>query len=108
MRELIQCKALVRKILEADPMSRNSDRRLILKVLESQGYHVYEMYGKQFLPVEAIWNGLSTETIRRVRQAIQNKEGQFLPTDPDVCKKRRIKQNMFYNHFSKQEGLIVA
>lgn len=87
--EFVDAKILVRQCLEDDTRCRNDDRILMLKVWEKQGL---------FIMIDvARWKQMhSPETIRRVRQDIQStdkgKEGEFLPTDPNVLIKRKVRE----------------
>ena len=76
-------------ILEKYPNARNGDLYLTIIYLR-----IFTPLGKyiKYIPYELIkeYDGIF-ETIRRTRQLIQNKEGRYLPTDPEVIRKRRIK-----------------
>lgn len=43
-----------------------------------------------YIPYEVLKKAPKFETIRRVRQKIQNEEHKYLPTNPKVLKKRRL------------------
>jgi len=79
-------KERVEYILEKHPNARNSDLYLIILYLR-----YFTELGKyiKYIPYEVIkqYDGI-TETIRRMRQKIQE-EGRYLPTDPKVLKRRR-------------------
>ena len=78
---------LVLEVLQDHEHARDSDRFLIEKVWERQGFRVtIPLYVS--LP----------ETIRRVRQAIQEK-GDLLPTSPEVCYRRHIKENVLRQYY---------
>ena len=49
----------------------------------------------------------NTETIRRVRQEIQNTEKQYLPTDPKVLTARRFKEDVIYNYYANDQWLLT-
>ena len=83
---LATVKERVEYILRNYPESRNDDRYLWLlyvRLFEPE----LSKYIK-FVPYEVLKSVVSFETIRRVRQLIQA-EGKYLPTDPEVLRKRR-------------------
>ena len=82
MTKLKEVKKLVEQILAEDERARNDDKWLIYRVLSH--------YTKVYIPFEDFEKIPSYETITRARRLIQNKEGKYLPTDPEVLKKRRI------------------
>jgi len=79
-------KERVEYILGKYPDARNSDLYLVILYLRK-----YTELGKyiRYIPYEIIrkYDGIF-ETIRRTRQKIQE-EGRFLPTDPEVIRKRK-------------------
>lgn len=102
-------KQVVHDVLANDERSRNDDRWLQLKVLEAMGYNI--VIGKEAI----VWYIDPTnfdipnfESIRRVRQELQNNEGQFLPTDPAVLYQRRIKEETIRSYYSHDHSKISA
>ena len=79
-------KERVEYLLDKYPNTRNSDLYLIILYLR-----YFTELGKyiKYIPYDVIkkYDGI-TETIRRMRQKIQE-EGRYLPTDPEVLKRRR-------------------
>jgi len=79
-------KERVEYLLEKYPNARNSDLYLIILYLRK-----FTELGKyiKYIPYEVIrkYDGVM-ESIRRARQKIQE-EGRYLPTDPNVLKRRR-------------------
>jgi len=77
-------------ILREYPESRNSDLYLTILYLRK-----YTELGKyiRFIPYDVIkkYDGL-LESIRRSRQYIQNTLGLYPPTDPEVVRKRKLKE----------------
>lgn len=68
-------------ILEHFPETRNSDNLLCVmywKLVDGAKY------------VDDIQFATNPEVIRRARQKIQNEHKRFLPTDPEIVKRRRI------------------
>jgi len=86
LEKLRTVKERVEYLLERYPNARNSDLYLIILYLRK-----FTELGKyiKYIPYEVIkkYDGIM-ESIRRSRQKIQE-EGRFLPTDPDVLKRRR-------------------
>jgi len=79
-------KERVEYILEHYPESRNDDFYLYLlyvRLFEPRlsGYI-------RFIPLDLVKSATRFETIRRMRQKIQE-EGRYLPTDPQILEKRR-------------------
>lgn len=92
--ELVTLKKIVLGILEEDERSRNSDLWLILKTLRSMNFKVYVDYTElKDMP--------SFESITRCRRLIQNKDGQFPPTDPKVIERRRLREEKFRTTINK-------
>lgn len=92
-REFDTTKAVVRKVLEEKERARNSDKYLIWFIrhkVEGHDLNNFDEYVKASSP----------ETIRRVRQEIQNNEREFLPTDPEVIEKRRFKEEEVREYYS--------
>jgi len=80
----------VADILREYPEARNSDLYLTILYLRK-----YTELGKyiRFIPYDVIkkYDGL-LESIRRSRQYIQNTLGLYPPTDPEVVRKRKLKE----------------
>jgi hypothetical protein len=92
-------------ILKKHPNARNSDFYLVILYIR---YFVPELAKYiDYIPYEIIrkYDGLF-ETIRRTRQKIQE-EGKYLPTDPEVLKKRRRLAEKYRIAFArmKDEGM---
>ena len=86
--EFKNIKDLVEKILAQDERARNDDKwltyRVFNEIARQHGTFVY-------IPFK-LWEILPAfETVKRVRAKIQNEEGRYIPTDPEVLKKRRIR-----------------
>ena len=86
LEKLKTVKERVEWILQKYPNARNSD--LYLTIIYLRKFTELGKYIK-FIPYEVIkkYDGIF-ETIRRTRQKIQE-EGKYLPTDPNVLRKRR-------------------
>jgi len=91
LEELRTVKERVEYILRKYPEARNSDFYLIVLYIRKFEKKLSKYI--KYIPYEVIrgYDGLF-ESIRRARQYIQNTEGKYLPTDPEVLKKRRIKE----------------
>ena len=107
-------KERVRSLLERDVRCRNNDKHLILEYLKDQGYDVrvedstvwedgrfvqkphivWRIVEEQFGAIPAF------ETITRCRRAVQNTDGEFLPTDPHVVHARGIREGLVREYFA--------
>ena len=85
--EFQSVKNLVGRFLAQDEKCRNSDTYLINKI-------------------KAVAPWAHFETIRRMRQTIQNTEGRWLPTEPEVLVKRRIREENIREYFSNRPEII--
>lgn len=98
-------KELVRHVLKESARARNEDSWLILKCLEARGVLIVQKDENLkeeavLIPYSSISEIGSFETIRRVRQEIQNTDGDFLPTDPAVLVKRRIREEAIREYYA--------
>jgi hypothetical protein len=80
-------KGIIEQLLAQDERARCDDNWLWYKVIEQ----VCHQNGKKmFVPFE-IWQEFpKVSSIFRCRQIIQNVEHRYLPSDPEVRRKRRI------------------
>jgi hypothetical protein len=62
---------LIKTILRDEPELRDSDKKLIWRVWETQNVLRYDAYGTRYLNFHGFMDSLSTETIRRTRQKVQ-------------------------------------
>jgi len=84
--ELEQVGVLVEKILRDDERARNDDKWLIYKVMRQ--------YTNIFIPFEDFAKLPAFGTITRQRRMIQNKQGKYLPTIPEIIQKRHIREEL--------------
>jgi hypothetical protein len=106
-------KTTVREVLAADARSRNDDKWLIIQTLRRIGKDV-RIEGSPYndgdetshiiwvIPVNELGTIPSFETIRRVRAEIQNVDGEYLPTDPVVLLKRKIREAVIRQYYQGQ------
>lgn len=98
---------LVYSILEESERARNSDNFLILKYMEYIGHDILvhkitRLNGTKETIIQ--WNIKNIndipclESITRARRKIQA-GGQYLPTDPEVRRQRRIKEELYKQHY---------
>ena len=85
-------KARVEYILRKYPEARNDDRYLWLMYVREFDPDMNKYI--KYIPYKVLKNAVSFETLRRVRQKIQNSEGRYPPTDPEVARKRRIRSEV--------------
>lgn len=89
LKKLRTVKDRVLYILDKYPETRNNDLYLWLiyvRLFEPE----LSKYIK-FIPYDVLEKSISFETIRRLRQKIQNDLGLYPPTDPKVLRRRRRK-----------------
>lgn len=84
---------IVRQLLKDEPDCRNDDKLLMLRVF--QKFLNQAENGKVILTLDNISEIPSAETIIRTRAKIQNDEGVYLPTDPDVRRRRGISEQVY-------------
>jgi len=84
---------IVREFLKSDVRCRNSDKYLALRVLQ---YKLKVPYSDSVIIREADFKRLPAfETIKRCRAHIQNVEHSFLPTLPEIRRKRGISEKVW-------------
>src|SRR5690554_2639492 len=93
----------VRDILEQYPETRNSDKLLILKYWEL--VDKLPMHSMSRLKEAFVLNSTSTESIRRARQLIQE-SGEFLPTNDNVVKRRRRREQKMFEAITKHGEVV--
>lgn len=112
IKELHDCRSLVRDILSDSPHCRNSDKLLCFKVWQRQGITL--SISENSISCRYVANGVDTEgltelynpeSIIRVRAEIQNKNGEFLPTDPQILICRKFKESEIRKYYG--EGNMV-
>ena len=93
LHKLRTVKERVEYLLKHYPDARNSDFYLIILYIR----HFVPELAKyiKYIPYEVIkkYDGLF-ESVRRARQKIQE-EGKYLPTDPEVLRKRRKREKQY-------------
>jgi len=88
----------VMELLRTDQRCRNDDKWLTWKYLrEKAGINI-------FIPFEDFEKMPSFESIRRIRQHIQNTEKKLLPTDEKVRKQRKISEEEWRDWLSKAKA----
>ena len=99
----IEAKKLILAILEEDERCRNDDKALILEVWRRQGAFINLNKEGWTASLSLMFN---PETIIRNRAVIQNEDHKFLPTDPQVLIKRKIKEEVLRHYFAKNQRKI--
>ena len=87
--ELLTIKEQVARIMEAHPITRNSDDFLTLYYLKEVCH-----WPISFVEPQKVME-THTTSVRRLRQVIQNDEHRLLPTDPQVMENRRAKAEKY-------------
>lgn len=81
--------------MKKNPDTRNSDWLLLFQVLADNGVYLSGISKKQILE-----SGVNFHTLLRERQRIQS-NGELLPTDYEVLKRRRLLEKEYTEHYSK-------
>lgn len=94
MAELKNFKPKVYSILEKHEQARNNDGTLYAYFIKKYCKHlvIQDPDGVDMLPLKNFKHLPPMENIRRVRQIIQNDNGDLIPTDPKVREARGIKE----------------
>ena len=107
MDEFEKVKDRVLRHLKDNPNTRNSDKMLYFSIMKEIYYdHIAtnptDQQKRNFN--DLLWTLLNKtpnlESIRRIRQKIQA-DWVFVPTDPKVLKKRKLRQENFQDYFSQ-------
>jgi hypothetical protein len=86
--------ALVYELLARDERARNDDVWLVIQAWRKMGVYV-------LLSDNDTSRITSAESITRQRRKIQNTNGEFLPTDPQVLVQRRVKEDILRRYFGE-------
>jgi hypothetical protein len=92
-KEINKVSSIVEELLRKDERCRNDDKWLT--------YLVMRRFTKIFIPFEDFNKLPAFETVKRTRAKIQNVDKKYLPTDPEVIKKRQIREQIFKKEFSQ-------
>lgn len=99
-------KAKVRKILEDYPKSRDSD--IYLTAVYWQKHFPSRVFkneenGHKFVYLKDLKDLTKQSDISRLRQVVQNVDGEFLPNSPEVRKQRKINEQEWKNYMIKNK-----
>lgn len=101
-KEFAECERLVRECLEEDKRCRNDDKWLILHLWQKK-QHI-----KCFIPYEELGKMYTPETITRIRRKIQNENGEFLPTDPNILVRRKVDSEVIRSFFGEKSPVFLS
>lgn len=107
-KELSKTKEIVLAVLKESDRARNEDQWLILCCLQRMGQDIKVEFDGNLRKTVIIWKIVdahditSFETITRCRREIQNNQGLYLPTDPDVAAKRGIREDAFREYYARR------
>jgi len=99
-KELERCKEVVERILSQNQRARNDDRFLVWKF-----WHDYDKVNI-FIPYEEFCRLTPIESITRARRLVQNELGRYLPDDPAISVRRRIKEEIIRKWFKENQWYI--
>ncbi len=86
----MKLKEQVETILEKYPECRNSDIKLTLNVWHTfYNGMISEIGGEKYIKLKDLYDLPREDHIKRIRQKF-NELGMYLPTNPDVQKKRKL------------------
>lgn len=88
----------VMRLMRNDERCRNDDKWLIFRYIKD----IQNI--KIFMPFAQFENMVSFESVRRIRQTIQNTEGKLLPTDPEVRIARMINEQAWLDWLGKAKA----
>ena len=89
----------VEDMLAKSERSRNSDQFLTIKLwVEHYPEAIKVIDGEKMIKLNDIMLLPREDNVKRIRAIIQNVEHRFLPTDPDVRKKRGISEHIWYQY----------
>lgn len=96
--------AKIRHILARYEETRNDDVRLQVQLIDTFGSPADILWRPDFKDSMIRISALRTfreDHVKRVRAKIQNDDGDFLPTDPDIRKKRQISEDEWSEYTRK-------
>lgn len=111
--EIKKSASVAEAVLQKSVIATNNDTWLVLQAWEYQKLATYmQVNGKHgyFIPIEAISSLLKPESITRARRMLNYEFCKYLPTDPEVARRRKIKEQKYKDFFSdkKQTAKAIA
>lgn len=103
--EIKHLKPVVIELLKEKIMNRNSDIWLIFNAWKKQGLLI-EREELLIIKKEDMGQLIHPESLRRVRQEIQNTDGEYLPTDVAVLIRRQIKQSIIHDYYAGNKEVL--
>ena len=92
--KVIQC-------LENKPELANSDSNLTFHIIYTFHKLEFKLVGDKWFISTDILKKINQEKVKRIRAKL-NEEGKYLPTDPEILKKRGLKREKYLNFYSKK------
>lgn len=95
-------KEQVRKVLEIDPQSRNSDTRLFQMMLfrYNQSLIFKDEDGDWAIKLRNLYEAPNKSDLQRYRAYWQNEKHLFLPTSSEVRRQRKINEELWHSKMS--------
>lgn len=59
---------------------------------------------QQMIDIESLYELPREDNIKKIRAVLQNEKGIYLPTDPQVRKKRKIEEYVWQYYLKKQQS----
>lgn len=101
MADKVKLRDMVEDRLEKIEETRNSDIKLTIAIWQKYypDYVLDTSQGeKSGIFLDALFILPREDNVKRIRAKIQNEEHKFLPTDPEVRKKRKISEEEWYDY----------
>lgn len=92
---------MVESVLKDVEETRNSDITLTVEIWKR--YYPEEVLNtsrgdKTGIFIESLYKLPREDNVKRIRAKIQNEENKYLPTNPDVRRKRKISEEAWYDY----------
>lgn len=101
MTDKVKLRTMVEDRLEHDERTRNSDITLTIAIwVKYYPEHVLDTSRgeKTGIFIDSLFKLPREDNVKRIRAKIQNEEKKFLPTDPEVRRKRGISEEEWYDY----------
>lgn len=101
MTDKVKLKDMVETVLKDVEITRNSDITLTVEIWKR--YYPSDVLTTSRgeatgIFIEALYRLPREDNVKRIRAKIQNEEKKYLPTDPEVRKKRKISEEAWYDY----------
>ena len=108
MTKLKHLSTLVERVLAKDERARGDDVYLTLTIIKENmpdKIRVATPTHEYFVSVDALY-AVREDNVKRIRARLQNDEGKYLPADPEIRRKRRIREEQWLAFLGKNPEMI--